>query len=121
MAHQLALQDGILHVTFVGDIDVEDWMDYIRDYAPFLDQTTPEDPLDFLVDGTQMGKFSAAARKLLVDDFRNPNPRIGKTAMVGASRYVRVLASFILKATGRSNVRLFETEKDALVWLQEGN
>jgi len=31
---------------------------------------------------------------------------------------VRVLVSFVLKATRRDNIRFFETEEEALAWLQ---
>ena len=111
-------QDGILRVKFVGDIDEEDWMAYSAEYTPLVETITDAQPLHFLVDASEIGKISAPARKILLDAFRYPDPRIGNTAMLGASRYVRVLASFILKATGRDNICIFGTEEEALAWLK---
>jgi hypothetical protein len=112
--------DGILRVTFEGDLDLSDITAYTMAYRPFLEGASEAEPLHFLVDVSRLGKASAKARKLFVDEFRAPDPRIGKSAMVGASRYVRVLASFMMKATGREDIRLFTTEKEALAWLEEG-
>jgi hypothetical protein len=109
--------DGILRVRFIGNLDREDAEAYLGDYQRYLEGREPGEHLHFLVDATDLGKFSAAARKLWIDAFRDPDPRIGDTALVGASRYVRVLSSFILKAVGRDNVKLFATEGEALAWL----
>jgi hypothetical protein len=61
--------------------------------------------------------MSSAARRTIIETFNSSDARIGKTAVVGASRYLRVLTSFILKAVGRDNIRLFATEEEALPWL----
>jgi hypothetical protein len=44
---------------------------------------------------------------------------LGKAATIGVDRYTRVLIGFVLKATGRDNIRLFDTEEQALAWLRE--
>jgi hypothetical protein len=49
----------------------------------------------------------------------NSDPRLGKSATVGVDRYTRVLLDFMLKATKRDNIRLFDTEEEALAWLKE--
>lgn len=121
MAYDMHMgDDGILRVSFEGDLDLPEVTAYTMAYRPFLETASEAEPLRFLVDVSRLGKTSAAARKLLVEEFRAPDPRIGKSAMVGASRYVRVLAGFVMKATGREDVRLFATEEDALAWLEEG-
>jgi hypothetical protein len=114
-------EDGVLRVRFIGNVDREDAEAYLGEYQRYLQDTEPGKPLHFLVDATDLGKFSAAARKLWIDAFRDPDPRIGNTALVGASRYVRVLSGFVLKAVGRENVKLFATEKEALAWLASGD
>lgn len=121
MAYELYIgDDGILRVTFEGDLDLSDITAYTTAYRPFLEGMSEAEPLHFLVDVSRLGKTSAKARKKFIEDFRAPDPRIGKSAMVGASRYVRVLAGFVMKATGREDIRLFAAEKDALAWLEEG-
>ncbi len=111
-------EENILHAEFTGDIDKEDWLAYFNEYQAFLGTATEERPLHCLADVSQMGKISASARKLFIDSFRNPDPRVGKTALVGVSPYVRVLTGLVLKATGRQDIRLFATEEEALAWLR---
>jgi hypothetical protein len=110
--------DGILWLKFLGNIELEDWMAYEAEYTPLVEAFTEAHPLNFLVDASEIGKISASARKALLKAFANPDPRFGNTAILSANRYVRVLASFILKATGRNNIHIFDTEEEALAWLQ---
>jgi len=110
--------DGILRARFVGDVDQEGWYDYANAYQAYLEAAPPGQPLHFLVDASRLGKMSAAARKLVLASFRNPDPRVGRTAMLSASPYARVLVGFILKATGRDDIRFFASEEEALAWLR---
>lgn len=118
MGHEIEMgQDGILRVRFIGFLEKEDAEAYIRDYSSYVTGATPEQPLHALADATEMTKMSSAARKTIIETFNSSDARIGKTAVVGASRYLRVLTSFILKAVGRENIRLFATAEEALPWL----
>ena len=111
--------DKILRVDFVGGVleraEVDDFM---RDFQGYLEAATPAAPLRTLTVAGQSGmKLSAKVRKAFSD--LNGDPRIGKAATVGVDRYTRVLIGFVLKATGRDNIRLFDTEEQALAWLRE--
>lgn len=120
MGHEIRMgEDGFLRVRFIGFLGKEDAEAYIRDYTSYVEQATPEKPLHALADATEMTKMSSAARKTIIETFSSSDARIGRTAVVGASRYLRVLTSFILKAVGRDNIRLFATEEEALPWLGE--
>lgn len=120
MGHEMRMgQDGFLRVRFIGFLDGEDAEAYIQDYASYVDQATPDKPLHALADATEMTKMSSVARKTIIEAFGSSDTRIGKTAVIGASRYLRVLTSFILKAVGRENVRLFAGEEEALQWLNQ--
>ena len=120
MAYSMTLRDdGLLWVEFVGDVSEKEMEDYIAEYTQYLEKATPEQPLHFLVDSSKVGKLSSGARKALVQGFRVSDPRIGNTAMFGANRYARVLTSFILKAVGRNDIRMFDSAEDALAWLKE--
>lgn len=118
MGHEMRMgQDGILRIKFEGFFDTEDVKAYFDEYYAHLAHATPEKPLHALADLKEMTKMSSAARKTIIETFGDSDARIGKTALVGASRYLRVLASFILKAVRRDNIRLFATEEEALPWL----
>jgi hypothetical protein len=118
MAHEISMgDDGVLRMDLIGDMDREGMEAYINDLAPFLEAATEAEPLLILTDSSRSGKLSSGARKLSVET--NRDPRMGKTAVIGESRrYFRVMASFILKATGRDNIRFFDSEEEALTWLK---
>lgn len=109
--------DGILRLAFIGDPDEAIMQPFVRDFTPFLEAATAEKPLLVLADSGQSGKYPPAVRKLFAD--MNRDPRIGKAAVVGASRYTRVMAGFVLKAARRDNIRFFDREEDARAWLKE--
>lgn len=117
MAHQLRMgNDGIVRLMFIGDTDRKAVPTLIADFTPYLDQATPEHPLYVLWDDTRGGKAAPEARKFYAD--LNRDPRIGKVAIFGAQHYGRVLGEFILKFTGRDNIRFFDTQELALSWLK---
>ncbi len=116
MAHQLKLESGnILRLTFIGDTDRHGAEKLLADFTPFLAQATAEKPWLILWDDTRGGKASADMRKVYAD--LNRDPRVGKVAISGALRYGHVLGDFVLKLTGRDNVRFFDNEAAALAWL----
>jgi hypothetical protein len=120
MAHKLHLNDdGILYAKFIGNFELQDVEAYVKDFYAFFDTVPEEETLHILLDVSEVGKVSSAARRAMVNVLRDPDPRIGKSAMVGSSRYLRVLGGFLLKATRRDDVRFFEVQEEGLTWLQE--
>lgn len=116
MAHQLQLEGGnVLRLTFMGDTDRHGAEKLVADFAPFLAQATTENPWRILWDDTRGGKTTSEVRKVYAD--LNRDPRIGRVAIFGAQRYGRVLGEFVLKLTGRDNVRFFDNEAEARAWL----
>ena len=118
MTHELTMgEDGIIRLTFIGDVEKKDIEAYVEDLTPFLKAATEENPLRFLSFSGREGKFSSAARKTFAQI--NEDRRIGKVAILGGNRFNRVLTTIILKATGRNNIRFFGTEAEALAWLEK--
>ncbi len=120
MPYQIQMEnDGILRVGFLGGtLERDEVDDFVRDFHVYLDVATPEAPLRTLTIADQSGaKLSSKTRKAFAD--LNADPRLGKSATVGIDRYTRVLVGFVLKATGRDNIRFFDTEEKALTWLRE--
>jgi hypothetical protein len=108
--------DNILRVVFVGDTGERGAQAFIEALGPFLEATTEAEPLHAILDATQAGKLSAKARKIFFG--LNRDSRVGKVAVIGTRRYLQVLGSFILKATRRDNIRFFDSEEQAIVWLK---
>jgi hypothetical protein len=111
--------DGILRINFAGGaLERDEVDDFLRDFNLYLGAATPEAPLRTLTIADQSGmKLSSRVRKAFSD--LNSDPHLGKAATIGMDRYTRVLVGFVLKATGRDNIRLFEREEEALAWLRE--
>jgi hypothetical protein len=111
------IEKGFLHSTFTGDIDMESINEFVDNVAPYI--TTAEAPLHFVVDAQNEGRWSLSARREFTSMF-DEEPRYGKVAIVNASRFTRVAATFMMKATGRDDsVRFFDTEAEAMTWLKE--
>ncbi len=62
---------------------------------------------------------SSRFRKMIAERFYE-NPKIEKHAVLTTSTAIKVIMQFIMKATGRKNVRAFANEGEALRWLKEG-
>lgn len=118
MAHTIKMgNDGILRITFMGDVSSADFDAYRRDLNPFLEASTPENPLYTIMDSSQTGKLSSATRQGFTEINRLAN--VGASAMIGASRPIRVFINFLLKSTQRDNVDFFDTDEEAANWLLE--
>ncbi len=119
MGYRIKMRDdGILHTSFHGDVTTEEMEAFRREFLVYLNAATEEEPLLVISESPGLTKFSAGARRILVELQRSP--RLGNSAVVGASRYSRVLTTFVLKATGRNNIRFFDTIEEAAAWLKEG-
>lgn len=121
MPYQLTAHGNILEVIFSGGVEQQDLEAYFARAQPFIDRATEPQSVHFLIDVLKLDKISAGARKYLFEQFRNLDVRVGKTAVVGGGRYVRVLGEWIIPAfTGnRERVRFFDTREQALAWLEE--
>lgn len=118
MAHEIRiLEDGILRIALIGDQDEKSMEAFLQDLTPFLETATEEEPLRILTDSSRSGKYTVQARRMYFQI--GYGQTVEKVAIVGASRYTRVLVGFIFKGTGQRNVRFFDTESEALVWLKE--
>ena len=69
-----------------------------------------------LINISKVEKFSLEDRGSWIQFLKNP--RIKKTAVFGGDQFVKTVASFIIKASGVTNVRLLVTEEEALNWLR---
>lgn len=61
-------------------------------------------------------EFSVGARKIWVDFLRND--LIKKAAIYGGGTLIRVIATFVITASGRDDVKFFSDEVSAREWLK---
>ena len=116
MAYEIRMDDdGILRIIGEGEFHEQMAEAVMRDLEPYLQAAEGGRPLLLLSDVRQSGKLSTRARALLAE--LGQDPRLAKNAVLGVGRYTRVMASFINKASGRDNLRFFETDQEAIAWL----
>ena len=70
-----------------------------------------------LNDLSESGKASSQARKIYSEMMKNE--KVKKHAFVGMKIMTKVIVSFIINFSGAKNVRLFNTEEEAIKWLKE--
>lgn len=116
MAHKVEMgDDGILRMIFVGDVSEADKV-VMKEADLLMEAASGTEPFAVLSDVIRAGKLSSAARKNLAA--MGSDPRMGKNTIVGASRYQRVMAGFVIKASGRDGIRFFDSDEKALTWLK---
>jgi hypothetical protein len=117
MAHNIQMgNDGFLRVILYDDLDRGVVESFRRDFAPFIEAATPQNPLKTIFFMDSLGKISSTARKYFTD--LNADPRLGLVAFINPPRRARVLGKFILRATGKNNIHNFENENQALEWFR---
>lgn len=109
-------QDGILRVQLEGDLTQGLIESFKREYAPYIEAATPENPLNNILYMEKMGTITYPARQYLTELLKDK--RYGMAAFINPPRKARVLGQFILKASNRQNIQFFSNEKEALSWLK---
>ena len=69
-----------------------------------------------IIDLQTSTEFTSAARKIWVEFLKHP--KIKKTAIFGGNVFVRTLASFVIAAAGKKNIKFFSDEESARKWLK---
>lgn len=107
-----SIEDRVLFYYINTDVDEPEASRLYR----FGKQCFDEASADYvLIDLKSSSEFSSAARKVWVEFLKDD--RIKKTAIFGGNIFVRTLASFVIAATGKKNIRFFLTENEARTWL----
>ena len=104
-------KDGIVHYTIAAPVDEKDAIRLDTTGAEFINRGEAS---FVLINIQQSINFSSGARRVWVKFLQNPKTK--KAAIYGGNIFVRTLASFVIAATGKTNIKFFETEQQALDW-----
>ena len=107
--------DNVIYFTNIGEIDEIIAYESIRAMRTL--QNMVEGNVDYIIDLNNGGKTSTRARKMLKEYTENEVK--GKIAFVGLHPVSRVLASFFMSVTKKSDMRFFKTTAKAIAWLKE--
>ena len=111
-------QDGLIRATIIGTHNKDDAEKIIEETSKLIKKYKQHSKL--LIDMTKTGRPTSKARKLHANNMKEQANHFKKTALFGASAMNRVMANFIIKASGRGDkVRYFNTEREAISWLNK--
>ncbi len=112
--NELRCEEGILVYRLCVAVDEKEAQRLDEAGRVFLERGEAD---RILIDIRRSTDFSSAARRRWVAFLKNP--AIKKAAIFGGSTFIRTLATFVIGASGRKNVRFFATEQEARAWLHE--
>ena len=107
--------DGIVHVTLVGEIDEETAVALKEAGIQFGNIIGRK--VNSFMDLNRVRKLSPNARKVMKDSCVHKNA--GKIALYGIHPVARILASFAMGPTKKEDIRFFKTRDAAFAWLRE--
>lgn len=116
---------GIIRLAVGGRMTKDmkgDFAAWVREVERTVAERAAAHPGDvrILADVSQVEHFE----RELVDDMKGlfdfNKQYVTKSAVVGARRYLALLIDAVVMFTGRTNVKQFSSERDALVWLSDG-
>lgn len=110
-------EDGIFHMIFMGSIDEKIAKTAIEEVLKII--YSIEGPVMFLMDINKMKIPSSKARKQFQILIEIETDKIKKVGAFGMHPVSKVIASFVIGATVKEDIRFFKTEGEALAWLKE--
>jgi hypothetical protein len=109
-------QDGIIRGKIIGSHDEDEAINIIKEID--LQLLKMEQKGLILIDMSKTGRPTAGSRKVHAQNLKHGYTKFKKAAFYGASAINRVMANFIIKASGRGEmVRYFDKEDEAVKWL----
>jgi|GEM_PF-6156411 len=119
--------DKIIYITLGGDVSLnssfqvekfETWVKKVKQAMQEVSVINSRQVLT-LIDVTQLKHFDVLAIERLRELMAFNKDYATKTAVFGASMFIRTVVRSTLALTHRTTMKLFPTRADALVWLTE--
>ena len=110
--------NGIIRGKIIGVHTEEDAIEIIKQMDEYL--MKEKGSRSVMIDMRETGRPTSKSRKVHAENIKNNSNKFKKAAFFGAKVINRVMANFIIKASGRGEkVRYFDTESDAVKWILE--
>lgn len=114
LQNEVTCENGMVVYRLAAPIDDSEGERLDTTGRAFLDRKEAD---RVLIDIRRSSNFSSGARKRWANFLRNPE--IVKTAIFGGNTFVRTLATFVISASQKENIKFFATEHEALEWLHD--
>ncbi len=121
MGYRLTPKPGfLLHIVITPPVTVDDARAMVAEIHR-LTEAEDWERVRVLMDLSAVGKIPGPVGKAFANAAEGvKNPRPNRVAMVGASRAVRVIASFITSLVPKyQNTKFFDKEAEGLAWLMQ--
>lgn len=109
--------DKLVLVKVWGAHEKKDAEEFKNISEDFLAKFPEVDPAKMLIDCSEQGKMNYEARKIYTEAIKLP--RQAFIAVFWKNTLVRITAGFLLTASGRKNLKLFENKEKAVAWLKQ--
>lgn len=112
------INDSLIKIILDGDIGKYDALRLREELESYLEASwTNRKQVNVIADVHQLMGVSAEARHLLSS--QNRDKRIGRVAVIGFNRALKVMAHFVMVESKRNNIYFFDTIAEAESWLLE--
>ncbi len=112
--NDVSCSDNIVRYTMCTPVDLDEAVRLSTVGKGYIDGGQAQ---FVLIDLHQSTEFSSAARKVWVGFLQDD--KIKKTALYGGNLFVKTLATFVIAATGKKDIKFFNSEAEALAWFKE--
>jgi hypothetical protein len=109
------IEKNIIYIIAVGEVTTELAIAQVESLNKL--EALVDGPVNYLIDLNNAGKSSPEARKIW-EQIGN-DEKTNKVAIFGLHPVARMLASFVMGISGKSNKRFLKTHEEALRWLRE--
>jgi hypothetical protein len=109
-----AIGESTLFVSLRGDAQDSDLDRVFEVFQPALVERAPA---DVLIDARSIGESSLSTRWKLAMRMKSNRPYIRRTAIYGVSAGYEAALRILVRASGRSNIKVFASREEAETWL----
>ncbi|MDX1608025.1 MAG: STAS/SEC14 domain-containing protein [Candidatus Spechtbacterales bacterium] len=119
------LNSNLILVKLNGDLRCDACIEEFKNFSDELDKEIEKNykktktKVNLLLDVNNLTTYNIEAFKYLEESASRTKDYDNKTAVIGASYSLELLAESISALTGHSDIKFFKTKKEAIDWLQE--
>lgn len=114
---RIEIDDGVVVSTLWGEGDTPDVEEYVAALVPILQLRAPA---CILTDATDIEDLTMRARWVYAQKMTEHRRFLARSAVVGLSPRMDVVLRVLVRASGRSDLRVFYSRQDAMAWLRDG-
>ncbi|HHS13532.1 MAG TPA: hypothetical protein ENN03_07155 [bacterium] len=117
MVSRITDKGDYLHLVFDGELNNDNIHDFLNEAATMIRR--PGNRVRLLSDFETSIVVGGKVKNAVAEWVKENTPFVKKSAVLGIKGFKYAMGQFVLRTSGRKNIRLFDSEKAALEWLLE--